>query len=202
MGERHVDGENVDAETAPFRVLVVCLGNICRSPLGERLLELRLREHLADNGNAVLVESAGVRALVGYPMDPHTAAELETLGGTDDGFVSRQLVAGHLDAADLVLAATREIRSRVLEEWPKALRRVFTIREFAALLEIVDAEGPAGLVAEAARRRSQARVDSYDIEDPINAPPEVHREVARAMDEAMTRIAAGLGRSVEQAVRR
>ena len=43
--------------------------------------------------------------------------------------------------SDLVLAATTAIRSRVLEDSPGALRRTFTVREFAALLDVVPAEG-------------------------------------------------------------
>ena len=57
---------------AAYRVLVVCVGNVCRSPLGERLLAARL-------GDGFEVTSAGVGALVGEPMDPEAAAHLERL---------------------------------------------------------------------------------------------------------------------------
>jgi len=42
-----------------FRVLFVCIGNVCRSPLGERLLAAKLRSE------AFEVSSAGVGAMVG-----------------------------------------------------------------------------------------------------------------------------------------
>lgn len=49
------------------RILTICTGNICRSPLAEAMLRLQLR---ADgNDRTVQVRSAGVRALVGRPVD-------------------------------------------------------------------------------------------------------------------------------------
>src|SRR5688500_16845956 len=58
----------------PYDVLVVCEGNLCRSPLAERLLTSRLA------GGEVRVASAGVHAVVGAPMDASAAAELTRLG--------------------------------------------------------------------------------------------------------------------------
>ncbi|GMA87571.1 hypothetical protein GCM10025868_28210 [Angustibacter aerolatus] len=55
--------------SAPARVLVVCTGNVCRSPLVERLLRQRL------GTDAVDVSSAGTQALVGEPMTDPAAAE-------------------------------------------------------------------------------------------------------------------------------
>ena len=95
---------------------------------------MRFDELLGDAAGAVRVGSAGVSALVGSPMDESSAAELRRLGGDPTGFVSTQLDGAHVEEADLVLAATRQLRSRVLEESPRALRRTFTIRELAGLL--------------------------------------------------------------------
>lgn len=53
----------------PFTVLFVCVGNVCRSPLAERLLRGRPQERLGDLSDAVIVESAGTRAMAGQPMD-------------------------------------------------------------------------------------------------------------------------------------
>ena len=100
-----------------FRILFVCVGNVCRSPLGERLLASRLE------GRGVEVSSAGVGALVGEPMTPESVQHVEAYGAKADGFVSRQLDPAMVDESDLVLTATRAIRSRVLEDSPGALRR-------------------------------------------------------------------------------
>jgi low molecular weight protein-tyrosine phosphatase len=176
----------------PFEILVVCLGNVCRSPLAERVLRLRLDELLGDGSPAVRVSSAGARALVGQPMDEQAATELRRLGGDPDGFTATQLTAAAAEGADLVLTATRELRSRVLEEAPRALRRTFTIRELAALLASEgggESAGTADLVARAAARRGAAAVEEYDVTDPYGRPQEVHREVADVLDRDCTTIA-------------
>ena len=68
-------------------------------------------------------------------MDASAAAELTRLGGDPSGFVARQLTASMANDADLVLTATRDIRGQVVAVAPTALKRTFTLRELAALLE-------------------------------------------------------------------
>lgn len=172
-----------------FRVLFVCVGNVCRSPLGERLLAQRL------SGHDVEVASAGVAALVGSPMSPEAAAQLEAYDGSADGFAARQLTAAMLREADLVLTATRELRSRVLSEVPSALRRTFTVLEFAALLDEVDPAPPAELVAEAASARSLLGPAELDVPDPFRRGEEAHARAAALMAPAVDRIAVALAGS-------
>jgi low molecular weight protein-tyrosine phosphatase len=172
--------------TDQFQILVVCLGNVCRSPLAEHLLRMRFEQMLGDGASAVRVSSAGVRALVGDPMNECSAAELRRLGGDPDGFVSSQVTIARATEADLVLTATRDLRSRVLEEAPRALKRTFTIREFAALASDGPARrqvsGATDLVAQAASARGSAQILEYDVPDPIGKSAEVHHEVAEMLD--------------------
>jgi protein-tyrosine phosphatase len=184
---------------APFTVLFVCIGNVCRSPLAERLLRERLRDRLGDRSDAVVVESAGVRAMSGHPMDEMAAQELERLGFTNDTFRAHQLTASMTRDADLVLTATKELRSRVLEDAPAALRRTFTITELAALVSGAEADSPQSLVADAAKRRSAATVETYDVPDPIGEDVAVHRQAADLIDAAVTPIADAITRAVRQA---
>ena len=168
-------------------MLFVCVGNVCRSPLGQHLLAARLP---ADRFE---VSSAGVFAVVGEPMSPEAAVHLEPYGVTADGFTSRQLTPAMVAESDLVLTATQEIRSRVLEESPTAMRRTFTVLELAALLDVVEPQDdPAALVAEAAAQRSRAVLDDYDIPDPFRRGEEANAEAARLMASAVERIAKGL----------
>lgn len=109
------------------RILTVCTGNICRSPVAERLLAARL-------GDRAEVTSAGTRAVVGAPIDPGMASLLDTAGEASGGFAARQLTATQIRDADLVLALTRAHRARILEEVPAALRRTFTLLEFARIV--------------------------------------------------------------------
>ncbi len=184
----------------PFRVLVVCLGNVCRSPLAERLLRHRLDELLGERAGEVEVGSAGVRALVGAPMDTTSAAELVRLGGDPAGFASRQLEPAATEGAGLVLTATRELRSRALEEAPRALKRTFTLRELATVLAADGFDAgpttPVDLVRRAASWRGAVSVDDYDVPDPIGRSADVHREVADLLDAACTAIASSLAAAV------
>lgn len=171
-----------------FRVLFVCVGNICRSPLGEHLLRMSLP------AEGFSVSSAGVQALEGWPMAPEAAAELELRGGSAEGFAARRLTEEMVAEADLVLTATLGLRSRVLAESPGALRRTFTVREFAALLDLVDAPTLQELVSRAGASRSRVVVDDYDIADPYRRDVSVHAHAAALMSEAVERIAKGLRR--------
>ena len=197
-----------DAEAgAPeaFEILLVCLGNVCRSPLAEHVLRMRIGGLLPDVGSAVHVASAGVRALTGQPMDGSAAAELRRLGGDATTFRARQLTGEIAGRADLVLTATRALRSRVLEEAPRALKRTFTLREFAAIVGSPtfteqQFDGPVALVATAAAWRGSIAVDDYDIADPIGRSAEVHRGVADLTDADCNVIAHAIAQAVRSEV--
>jgi len=167
-------------------ILTVCVGNICRSPLAERLLTHRLP--------GVTVASAGIRAVVGSAMEPKAAAELVQRGGDPEGFAARQLVAPMVDEAQLVLTATRDILNRVLEESPRGLRRTFTLLEFAAL----SIQAPPGSLAElvdwSATHRSEVAGLDLDVRDPIGRDAGVHHQVAEQIDRATAAIAQALGK--------
>ncbi len=79
-------------------ILVVCVGNICRSPMAEALLRGALRGH-----EEITVESAGLGALVGHPADEH-AVELMSEQGVDiAAHRARQLHPDMVATADLIL---------------------------------------------------------------------------------------------------
>ena len=86
----------------PYRITVVCLGNICRSPIGEAVL----RSRIADAGLAdrVLVDSAGTGDWhLGGPADPRALATLDGAGYPLD-HVARQINPQWFERVDLVLA--------------------------------------------------------------------------------------------------
>jgi protein-tyrosine phosphatase len=188
-------------EAEAFKILLVCLGNVCRSALAEHVLRMRLGEMLPEGRSSVHVASAGVRALVGQPMDANAADELRRLGGDASAFRARQLTSEIAGEADLVLTATRALRSRVLEEAPRALKRTFTMREFAAIVGSPAfaeqrLEGADALVATAATWRGSVAVDDYDIADPIGRSAEFHRGVADVVDADCTAIARAVSLAV------
>lgn len=171
-----------------FRVLFVCIGNVCRSPVGERLLAARLP---ADRFE---VSSAGVGAMVGYAMSKYAAAELEGYGGDPKNFAARQLTPELIEEADLILTATRDLRSQVLAENPVALRRTFTVLEFAALGDMGEGSTAEELVKWAGAHRSAAGNVEQDVPDPFRRGSEAHAAAAAAIHEAVQRIAKALDR--------
>lgn len=95
------------ATERPYRVTVVCTGNICRSPMGEFVL--RERFEAAGLGDRVVVDSAGTHSWeVGNPADPRTLAVLARNGHDDFGgrdHVARRFERAWFEEVDLVLAA-------------------------------------------------------------------------------------------------
>lgn len=182
-----------DVPQPAARLLVVCTGNICRSPAVERLLAAGLA------GADVAVGSAGTRAVVGHAMSAPMVPLVEAAGARADGFAARQLTAELVREQDLVLTATRAHRSAVAELVPSAVRRTFTVRELARLLT---ATGPlpGETVAERLRavptavtavRAASAAVDD-DIVDPIGRSDAVYRESFEQIAPAVAVIVAAL----------
>ena len=176
----------------PGIVLVVCTGNVCRSPY----IEQRLRHELA--GTGIVVTSAGTRALVGRDMDPGTRERLQRSGVDVDGFRARPLTAELVAVADLVVAAAREHRGAAARLHPAALGRTFTLRDLADLLAGATADDLAAsaeeptwvrqVAATASRRRGlvTARQEGVDVTDPIGGPPSRFAQMAAEVDLALT----------------
>lgn len=87
-------------------ILVVCVGNICRSPTAEALLKAKLAE------KGIKVSSAGLGALVDKPVDATAAEVMNAAGYTLPEHQARQVTPAMLRAADLILAMeTKHIQS-------------------------------------------------------------------------------------------
>jgi protein-tyrosine phosphatase len=165
--------------------------------MAEWLCLTELRGQLGPAASGFALMSAGTHALVDEPMHPHAVRALAELGVKAAGSFGRQLDAGAVDRADLVLCATREHRSEVLSENPRALRRTFTLREFhratagldPAELDGRDAQAAMrSLVEQAAARRGWTaagpRTDD-DLGDPYGARLEAFRVCAALIREAL-----------------
>jgi len=82
------------------RILVVCLGNICRSPMGQGVIEKRA----AEAGLTVKVDSAGLGAWhVGNPPNPRGLKAASARGYDNTGQRARQVQAGDFHDFDLIL---------------------------------------------------------------------------------------------------
>jgi protein-tyrosine phosphatase len=90
-------------EAGRYRLALVCLGNICRSPMAHVVLEA----HLAGAGlrDRVEVRSAGTAGWhVGKPMDDRAAATLRAAGHDPSRHRAQQFDVAWFEEADLVLA--------------------------------------------------------------------------------------------------
>ncbi|MDF8266448.1 arsenate reductase/protein-tyrosine-phosphatase family protein [Luteipulveratus flavus] len=182
-------------------ILVVCTGNVCRSPY----IEVVLRHHLA--GTGIAVTSAGSRALAGSPADTETERALAEDGLTADGFVARQLHPDLVEAADLVITATREHRSAVAQLQPRAMRRAFALTDLADLLRVAVDTGQVRredqAVAEVVAAATACRADvaprpaeSADIVDPYRRGPAVFAQAADQVRSALPPVVTALRTAV------
>jgi protein-tyrosine phosphatase len=104
---------------AAYHVMVVCTGNICRSPTADVILNAMLAERQTDGRNgspAITASSCGLGGWhVGDRMDDRSAAQLRRLGYDPDPHRARQLPHDWSDRYDLVLAMDsghlRELRN-------------------------------------------------------------------------------------------
>lgn len=100
-------------------ILVVCRGNICRSPVAEAMLRQQLPH--------CRVSSAGITALVGEGVEP-TARQLAEADGFEVGeHRARQLEAELLAEADLVLVMSDDQRREIASRWPSVLGKTMRL---------------------------------------------------------------------------
>lgn len=100
-------------------ILVVCVGNICRSPMAEALLKQRYPDKNID--------SAGVGALVGHPADP---AALEIMAGQEidiTNHVAKQIDENLAKKADLIFTMSDGQTKWIEERWPFCRGKTFKL---------------------------------------------------------------------------
>ncbi|GAB3174346.1 protein-tyrosine phosphatase [Micromonospora palomenae] len=199
----------------PFTVLHVCMGNICRSPMAERLLVLAVRERLGRLGvdptrsdELLHSHSAGTGGWhAGEEMNPPAARQVLSRGGDVDGFAARKLRSDLIDAADLVLTATADQQEYVVALRPDAAARTFVLGEFGRLLGLVDAaalppaeatgeavyaRGVALVAAADAARQGASALHSDDLDDPWGRGDQCFSRVADEIEETVHPLTAAL----------
>ncbi len=114
------------------RILIVCIGNICRSPMAEHLL----REALAPS--AIEIRSAGLAALVDEPIEATARIVLESNGHSSFRHRARQFTRKSASDSELILVMEQHHVERVLKLAPEARGKVFLFGKWQGEREIAD----------------------------------------------------------------
>lgn len=180
-------------------ILVVCTGNVCRSPIAEGMLRFALEARLAEG--APDVASAGTMGWTGSGADPSSIRAAAEHGVDISAHRARELSETDIARATLILGMAEEHTRAVVGRVPEAEGRTFTLKEAVHLLEELpqratqapelQLEARVG-AAERLRRRGPTDASDDDIADPLGRPFEAFRTVASELDEWCSRLVEGL----------
>ncbi|MGB9791372.1 MAG: low molecular weight protein arginine phosphatase [Thermacetogeniaceae bacterium] len=112
------------------RILFVCTGNTCRSPMAEHIAR-RLLEEKGLRGE-IEVASAGLAALPGAPASAEARDVLRGMGIDLSGHQAVQLSRKQVEDADLIFTMTASQKRQLLELYPEARGKVFVLKEYGA----------------------------------------------------------------------
>jgi protein-tyrosine phosphatase len=112
------------------RILVVCTGNICRSPIGEGLLRARAPK--------AIVASAGVGAMVGWPADPLSIEVMQEKGHDIGAHRAQQITRALLAENDLILTLDRHHSEWINNRYPEFRGKVHKILRWQDNADVPD----------------------------------------------------------------
>ena len=173
-----------------LKVLIVCTGNICRSPIAHGLLHDRARRVGED---WLEVRSAGTWGRSGSGATPEAVSAAAGLGVDIEAHRSSRFNDDMAKWADLIITMTTEQAAEVLQESPEARTKTFTLKELVSLLgslppraaaETTHKEGLTRRIGEADQARSSGHSLPLDLDvaDPLGLSETVYRAVANELE--------------------
>ncbi|MBP1965732.1 low molecular weight protein arginine phosphatase [Paenibacillus aceris] len=184
-----------------LRILFVCTGNTCRSPLAEGLLRIRVHQE----GLAAEVRSAGVSAMTGAPIS-HNSASLLQEAGFDGSIRSLAIQESEVKWADIILTMTTGHKRTVIQRFPGAVEKTFTLKEYVEddhhILQAIEEREK--LVTEVQLKQALSQtvtaeernriyslehaIPDYDISDPFGGSLEVYRQTAKEISGSLDKL--------------
>jgi protein-tyrosine phosphatase len=108
------------------RVLVICVGNICRSPMAEALLKVKLAE-----SKDIVIESAGIGALVNHPADKYAQQLMRDRKIDISAHKARQINGSLVQNADIILVMEQGHKHAITDMFPTSRAKIFRLGEFS-----------------------------------------------------------------------
>lgn len=184
--------ERADTRAPHLRVLTVCTGNLCRSPLAEALLQ----RELTNLGVPAFVTSAGTDAIPGLPVPPPMLKATSSMMVNLRRHRAVRLTPELVDETDLIIAMTRDHLRSVVGMVRNAFPRTFTLKELARRAAALNGSRPITFqlwlsALNDGRDGTQllGADDFDDVEDPHGRSLKVHRRVALEIESLIWQVA-------------
>ena len=127
----------MNENSRPWRLLLVCTGNLCRSPMAAALA----RGYADERGRDIEVQSAGTMGLVDEPADKHAVAVCRELSLDLSEHRSQALTEDLVAWADFVLTMEYLHTFQIRERFPEVGERLLLLGTFGGMMEIADPLG-------------------------------------------------------------
>ncbi|HEX5382841.1 MAG TPA: low molecular weight protein-tyrosine-phosphatase [Acinetobacter sp.] len=100
-------------------ILVVCIGNICRSPMAEYFLKQEFPQ--------LHVESAGISGLIGHNADDKAILCMQRHGIDMQAHIAKKLNADLIKKSDLILVMSQNQQKHIEQTWPFSKGKTFRL---------------------------------------------------------------------------